>query len=101
MNPYLVLGVPRDADDARIRRAYLDAIREATPETHPIRFKEIAAAYDKIKDAASRCRYELFDTDCAADSPLAAFLRHMRLTAPPAPLGFEAMKEHLRACAQK
>jgi curved DNA-binding protein CbpA len=101
MNPHLTLGVPRDADDARIRRAYLDAIREATPETHPIRFKEIAAAYDKIKDAASRSRYELFDTDCAGDSPLEVFLRHARLTARSAPLGFEAMKEHLRACAQK
>ena len=28
MNPYLVLGVPRDADDPRIRRAYIEAESE-------------------------------------------------------------------------
>ncbi len=100
MNPYLVLGVPRDADDVRIRRAYLDAVKLATPETHPVRFKEVAAAYDKIKDETSRCRYELFDTEAPGDSPLDAFVRHARLAVRPAPLGFEAMKEFLRACSK-
>ena len=100
MNPYLVLGVPRDAADARIRRAYLDAIKTETPETHPVRFKEIAAAYDKIKDETSRGRFELFDTEAPGDSPLDAFVRHARLAARPAPLGFEAMKEFLRACSK-
>ena len=100
MNPYLVLGVPRDADDARIRRAYLDAVKEATPETHPLRFKEIAAAYEKIKDEPSRHRYELFNTDVSGNSPLEVFLRHARLAARPAPLSFEAIKEMLRSCAK-
>ncbi len=100
MNPYLVLGVPRDADDARIRRAYLEAIKIDTPETQPVRFKEIATAYDKIKDETSRCRYELFDIEAPGDSPLDAFLRHARLAARPTPLGFEAMKEFLRACSK-
>lgn len=99
MNPYLVLGVPREADDGRIRRAWLEAVREAPPETHPLRFKEIAAAYDKIKDATSRCRYELFDTECPGDSPLDVIVRHARL-ARPAPLSFDTMKEFLRACAK-
>ena len=100
MNPYLVLGVPRDADDARIRRAYLEAVKEATPETHPARFKQIAAAYEKIKDETSRYRYELFNTECPGDSPLDVFLRHARLAARPAPLGFEAMKALLRSCSK-
>ena len=100
MNPHLVLGVPRDADDARIRRAYLDAVKEATPETHPARFKEIAAAYEKIKDETSRHRYELFNTECPGESPLDVFLRPARLATRPAPLSFEAMKELLRSCSK-
>lgn len=100
MNPYLVLGVPRDADDVRIRRAYLDAVKAAPPETHPARFKAIATAYDKIKDEPSRCRYDLFDTECPGDSPLDVFLRYARLTAPASPPDFETMKAYLRTCAK-
>jgi curved DNA-binding protein CbpA len=97
MNPYLILGVARDADDAVIRKAYLEAIKEATPETQPARFKEIASAYAKIKNETSRHRYELFDTECPDDSPLGVFLRHARLAARSKPLSLEAMKELLRA----
>lgn len=100
MNPYLVLGVPREADDARIRQAYLAAVREATPEAHPLRFKAVVAAYEKIKDAPSRCRFDLFDTECPATSPLDSLLRHARHSPRPAPLSFDAMKDLLRACAK-
>lgn len=99
MSPYLVLGVPADANDALIRQAYLAAVRSAPPETHPERFKEVAAAYDRIKDETSRLRYELFDTSVAGDSPLAAFLNHARL-APPAPPSYEALKQLLRSGAK-
>jgi curved DNA-binding protein CbpA len=100
MNPYLELGVPRDADDQRIRRAYLEAIKEATPETDPDRFKTLTDAYNKIKDETARYRYELFHTDSPGASPLDLFLRHARLRAKPAPLPFEAMKEYLRSCSK-
>lgn len=100
MNPYLVLGVPRDADDPRIRRAYLEAIKDATPETNPVRFQALVGAYEKIKDEPSRHRCELFDTSCPGDSPLDVFLRHLQHGARPAPLPFEAMKEFLRACSK-
>lgn len=101
MNPYLVLGVPRHADNAMIRHAYLEAIREATPETHPARFKALTAAYDKLKNESSRYREELFSRDCPGDSPLDVFQRHIRLAPRPAPLPFEAMKDYLRAFAKK
>ena len=100
MNPYLVLGVPRDADDPRIRRAYIEAIKDATPETNPVRFQALAAAYEQIKDEPSRHRYELFDTSCSGDSPLDVFVRNLHHGARPAPLPFEAMKEFLRACSK-
>ena len=100
MNPYLILGVPVNADDARIRRAYLEAVREAPPETHPARFKAVAAAYDQIKDETSRHRHELFNTDSPGTSPLEVFLQHARLAPPATPPGLESLKQFLRACAK-
>jgi DnaJ-class molecular chaperone len=100
MNSYLVLGVPHTADDANIRHAYLEAIKLATPESDPDRFKSLAEAYEKIKDEASRNSYYLFHTDASGDSPLEVFLRHIRLCARPRPLTFEAMQEFLRACSK-
>jgi curved DNA-binding protein CbpA len=100
MNPYLILGVPADADDARIRNAYLAAVRAAPPETHPTRFKEVAAAYDQIKDETRRLRHELFDTSPPGTSPLEVFLQHARLAPPALPPGFEPLKQFLRACAK-
>ena len=100
MNPYLVLGVPLEADDQQIRRAYLDAIKLATPESHPLRFKDLTEAYGKIKDETSRYRYELFHTDSPGDSPLEVFVRHARLKTKWEPLPFEAMKEFLRSCSK-
>ena len=60
-DPYTVLGLPPDADDAAIRRRYLELTREYTPEHHPERFAAVRAAYDRIKDLDSRVRYRLFD----------------------------------------
>jgi curved DNA-binding protein CbpA len=100
MNPYLLLGVPRDASDQAIRQAYLNAVKEATPETDPERFKAVNGAYEQIKDQTSRRGYELFHSDSPGESPLAVFAGHVRFSPKPAPLSFEAMKEFLRACSK-
>ena len=100
MNPYLVLQVSRDANDATIRRAYLEAIRVSPPETEPIRFKEVTAAYEKIKDASKRAHYKLFDLECLDTSPAAALVRHARYCAPPPPLPFESFKKLLQTAAK-
>ena len=100
MNPFPVLGVPPNADDQAIRRAYLDAVKLATPESDPARFKLVAAAYDQIKDETSRCRYELFHRDAPGDSPLAAVLQHVRSSGNLQPMPFEAMKDFLRLCSK-
>lgn len=99
MNPYLVLGVTLKADDRTIRQAYLDAVRVASPEADPVRFKEVVAAYEKIKDATSRYRHELFNTESSGESPLDAFVQYARLTARAAPLSKASMKDFLRSCA--
>ena len=100
MNPYLVLGVSTDAGDKTIRQAYLDAVKEASPDTDPVRFKAVSHAYDQINDEASRNRFALFNQDCPGDSPLDAFVRYHRLQGPPRPVTINAMKDFLRKCAR-
>jgi curved DNA-binding protein CbpA len=92
--------VPQNADDGCIRQAYLNAIKTATPDTHPEQFKEIQAAYDKIKDEPSRIRFILFDNTAPGNSPFDAYVRYARQFIKPAPLPFEAMKEYLRSCSK-
>ena len=99
MNPYLVLGVPPEADDQAIRQAYLQALKESPPEANPKRFQAVSQAYEKIKDRTSRHRHILFNRDCPADSPLDTLARYAgqrRL----GPLSIEAMKELLAAVAR-
>jgi len=98
MNPYLVLGVPREADDATIRRAYLEAIKLAPPDRDPLRFQALNVAYEQIKDETSRHRYTLFNCVPPGDSPLDAFVAYVRLRPQKPPLPAEVMKEFLRSC---
>jgi curved DNA-binding protein CbpA len=100
MNPYLVLGVPSDANDQTIRQAYLAAIKEASPEGDPKRFQAVSQAYEKIKDQENRHRHILFNHDCPAGSPLdvlARYAGYRRLD----PLPFDDMKEFLRSAAKR
>ncbi len=96
MNPYLILGVTPQATDADIRAAYLDAVKQATPDTNPVRFQAVCTAYEKIKDPARRLEYLLFNQDCPGDSPLEAVVRCAQTRRPPVPLPMAAMKEYLR-----
>jgi curved DNA-binding protein CbpA len=99
MNPYLVLGVTLEADDPTIRQAYLAAIKESPPDTHPVRFQAVSQAYEKIKNESSRHKYYLFNQECPGTSPLDALLQQGRLQGHPRPLPLEFMKKYLRQCA--
>lgn len=98
MNPYLVLGVARNADDRQIRQVFLEAVKKATPDTQPEQFKQLSTAYEAIKDEKQRINHALFDRDIPGNTPLDAYLRFVRIGAKPKPLPFEAMKDYLRAC---
>ena len=100
MNPYLTLGVPRDADDAHIRQAYLDAVKQAPPDTHPERFQAVSAAYEQIKDEPHRNGHYLFRKDCDGLTPLDAFLRFERTHGQHQPPTFDTIKELLRSCSR-
>ena len=73
---YDVLGVPRDASDDDIRKAYRQLARElhpdvsADPETEE-RFKEVAGAYEILSDPEKRARYDAFGTSGPGGQPFA------------------------------
>ncbi len=100
MNPYLVLGVPLNADDQTIRRAYVDSIKLAPPDVDPIRFQAVNTAYELIKHEANRHRHTLFNITPPGDSPLDVFVRYVQVRRQPQALPFETMKELLRACTK-
>jgi molecular chaperone DnaJ len=63
---YEVLGVPRTADDASIKKAYRKVAMECHPDHHPgdkhkeERFKEASEAYEVLRDAEKRAQYDRF-----------------------------------------
>ncbi len=63
---YDILGVPRGADDAAIRKAYRAKARVMHPDVNPDdpkaedRFKEVTEAYQILSDPKMRARYDRF-----------------------------------------
>jgi curved DNA-binding protein CbpA len=57
---YAILGVPRDADRATIRRAYRDKARRTHPDSggSSQEFEQVKAAYDTLIDEVRRRRYD-------------------------------------------
>lgn len=60
-DPYDVLELPRDADEAAIRARYLELVRRFPPDREPGRFAAIREAYDAVRDPTRRLANLLFD----------------------------------------
>ena len=68
---YDLLGVARDADAAQIKQAYRTAAASCHPDTNssnPERYARVQGAYDVLKDAAEKKRYDAeLDLDTLID----------------------------------
>jgi DnaJ-class molecular chaperone len=79
---YAILGVPKTASREEIRKAYKKLAKSAHPDLNPgdksaeARFKEIAAAYEILKDPEKRARYDRGEIDATgAERPQRRFYR--------------------------
>src|ERR687885_426311 len=68
-DPYEVLGVARDADEAAIKKAFRRLARELHPDVNrhdpdaEEKFKEAAEAYEILSDAERRALYDRYGHD--------------------------------------
>lgn len=65
---YQILGVPREADGADIKKAYRKLARKYHPDVNKNadaedRFKQVSEAYEVLKDPARRQAYDRFGAD--------------------------------------
>lgn len=68
-DPYEVLGVPRDADDRQVKKAFRALARELHPDVNAHdpqaeeKFKEAAEAYEILSDPERRATYDRYGHD--------------------------------------
>ncbi|HIE01112.1 MAG TPA: molecular chaperone DnaJ [Thiotrichaceae bacterium] len=58
--PFDLLGIPENATDEAIKKAYLQKVRQYPPERAPEQFQTIRAAFEAIKTQQQRLKYQLF-----------------------------------------
>lgn len=67
LDPYEVLGVPKDADEKAVKSAYRQLSKKYHPDKNPTeeahdRFIEIGEAYEILSDETKRSNYDRFGT---------------------------------------
>ncbi len=81
-DPYAALGLTKSATDADIKKAYRKIARTCHPDLRPddpaaeAKFKAASAAYDLLKDADTRARFDRGEIDASgAEQPDRQFYR--------------------------
>ncbi len=69
LDPYSVLGVPRSASEADIKKAYRTKVKALHPDQHPNdaqkaeEFKRVSVAYDILGDTEKKARFDRGEID--------------------------------------
>jgi curved DNA-binding protein CbpA len=79
-DPYTVLGLAPDADDAAVRKRYLELTIQFPPEQHPEKFAAVRAAYEKVRTLDARARYRLFER--GSEDTIEAIIEEAECTTP-------------------
>lgn len=81
-DPYAVLGLTKTATADDIKKAHRKLVKTSHPDLNPddagaeARFKEISAAYDLLKDPATRARFDAGEIDASgAEKPERRYYR--------------------------
>jgi DnaJ-class molecular chaperone len=81
-DPYVTLGVKRDASQADIQKAYRRLAKKLHPDLNPgnkkaeEEFKNVSAAYDLLADAGKRARFDRGEIDASgAERPQQRYYR--------------------------
>ncbi len=59
IDPYVTLGLMRNASVAEIKQAYFALVRAHPPERDPDMFKRIRAAYEDLRDPQKRAETDM------------------------------------------
>ena len=62
-DPFLILGIEPDADDAAVEAAYRGAIKRYPPDRAPAAFQAVREAYERVRTQRDRVAYRLFATE--------------------------------------
>jgi curved DNA-binding protein CbpA len=79
-DPYTVLDLPPDADDAAVRKRYLELTLKYPPEQHPEKFAAVRAAYEKVRTLDARVKYKLFEQ--GSENTIEAIIEEAECTTP-------------------
>jgi len=64
VDPFAVLGISPDANEAEVRARYLELVKQFPPERDPDKFHEIREAFDAAKDPLAVARRLIAPPDC-------------------------------------
>lgn len=79
-DPYTVLDLPPDADDAAVRKRYLELTLRFPPEHHPEKFAAVREAYEKVRTLDARVKYKLFEQ--GSEHTIEAIIEEAECTTP-------------------
>ncbi len=100
MNPFLILNVDMEDDDATIRKAYLNLVKLYNSDKDPEKFSLVTVAYDTINTKRKRYKYCLSQSKAEYNSPMSIIKNNIAFAHLRKPMPFKEMKEFFKQCSK-